>query len=109
MRLKLILSIGTFLIVGIIFYCLFPKTQVVVFDTKTVQAQLIRQLAEHKASEEQVRQAILKYKNSLHDVLTQYAKRHDVVILEQATVLSGGNDITSQLLHELSLAMKSKS
>ena len=84
-----------------------PKTQVVLFDNHMVHAQLIRQLALHKASDAQIAKASQKLKKLLPKMINEYAQKHHVLIIDKQHVLSGGVDVTSQLMNELSHAMRS--
>ncbi len=85
-----------------------PKS-LVVFDVTHVQSLLIRQLAEHEASDEKAMLAAQALKHSLNKVLGDYAKKHHVVIVDKAYLLSGAEDVTSTILPELSHSMRGKS
>ncbi|HHI9467515.1 TPA: TrbI F-type domain-containing protein [Legionella anisa] len=105
----LLSSAVVLLFIGIVVYCIQPKTKIVLFDVEVIQAQLIRQLAEHQVADEHVQRTTLKFKEALQRVLTQYAKRHDVVILDRHGALAGGEDITGALTYDLSRAMRAQS
>lgn len=96
-------------ITGIAFYCMKPKTEVVLFDAEAIKGTLIRQLAERKATDAQVSSATKKFTDSLNVVLTHYAKQHGVVILNRHLALAGGEDVTEQIASELSRAMREDS
>lgn len=84
-----------------------PRTQVVLFDSHRVHAQLIRQLALHQATDAQIAKASQKLKKILPKVINGYALKHHVLIIEKQLVLSDGVDVTSQLMNELSKTMRS--
>lgn len=81
--------------------------QVVLFDTDQVQAQLIRQLALHQATDAQIANASKKLKRILPKVINEYATKHHVLVIEKHRVLGGGVDVTSELMLMLSTAMRS--
>lgn len=83
-----------------------PKTNIVLFDSAAIQAQLVRQLAEHQANEKQVSDTTQQIKKKLHRLLTQYAKQHNVLIFDRLEVLAGGKDITVEIAKKLSQAMR---
>jgi conjugal transfer pilin signal peptidase TrbI len=83
-------------------------SKVVLFDNQAIQGQLIRQLAQHQASEEQVARISYHFKGALNQILKEYALRHDAVILERPSVLAGGTDITNEISNELSRVMGKK-
>lgn len=85
------------------------KSEVVVFDSEAIKGQLIRQLAELHASDEQVRRATEQFKNKLHQVLTRYANRHQVMVVDASMRLAGGLDATQDIANELSRLMREKS
>lgn len=95
------------LVAGLFYHCR-PQNQVVIFDTKAVQAQLIRQLAEHKASEDQVSVVMVQFKNKLDSLLLDYAKNHHAIILDKGKVLAGGADITDEISMKLAQSMRGK-
>ncbi|HAU9810776.1 TPA: type-F conjugative transfer system protein TrbI [Legionella pneumophila] len=101
--------VATFLILGVAVYCLKPKACVVLFDAETIKGRLIRQLAERKATDAQVISATKKFNDSLSAVLTHYAKRYGVVVINRNMVLAGGEDVTEQIASELSRAMSARS
>ena len=96
------------LITGSTFYCMKPKTCVVLFDAEAIKGTLIRQLAERNATQAQIISATKKFNASLSGVLTQYAKQHGVVVLNKNRVLAGGKDVTEQIASELSRAMRER-
>ncbi|MFT4058935.1 MAG: TrbI F-type domain-containing protein [Legionella sp.] len=83
-----------------------PRTEIVLFDSHRVHAQLIRQLALHQASDVQIAKTSQKLKKMLPQIINEYALNHHVLIIEKQHVLSGGVDVTSQLINELSQAMR---
>lgn len=97
-----------FLIAGSAVYCIKPKTHVVLFDAETIKGRLIRQLAERKATDTQVSSATKKFNDSLSAVLTHYAKRYGVVVINRNMALAGGEDVTEQIASELSRAMRER-
>ncbi|RUR24252.1 TrbI F-type domain-containing protein [Legionella qingyii] len=101
-----IVSAAILFFIGFELYLVSPKIQVVFFDTEAIQAQLIRQLAEHQASDEQVSHTTRQFKNKLQKLLTQYAQQHHVMILNQREILAGGEDITDEIANKLGQAMR---
>jgi len=99
---------ATFLIAGVAVYCLKPKVCVVLFDAETIKGRLIRQLAEYHATDAQVSSATKKFNDSLSAVLTHYAKRYGVVVINRNMALAGGEDVTEQIASELSRAMRER-
>lgn len=100
---------ATFLIAGVVVYCIKPKACVVLFDAEIIKGRLIRQLAERKATDAQVSSATKKFNDSLITVLTRYAKRYGVVVINKNVALAGGEDVTEQIASELSHAMRGDS
>ena len=100
---------ATVLIAGVAVYCIKPKACVVLFDAEIIKGRLIRQLAERKATDAQVSSATKKFNDSLSTVLTRYAKRYGVVVINKNMVLAGGKDVTEQIASELSRAMRGDS
>lgn len=100
---------ATVLIAGVAVYCIKPKACVVLFDAEIIKGRLIRQLAERKATDAQVSSATKKFNDSLSTVLTRYAKRCGVVVINKNMVLAGGEDVTEQIASELSRAMRGDS
>lgn len=74
-----------------------------------MRGQLIRQLAELKATDEQVARTTRRFNDSLNTVLAHYAKRHQVVVLDQKSTVAGGTDITHEIANQLSVVMRNKS
>lgn len=109
MRLIFLLVFVVAAFIGIAFYCIKPQEHIVLFNKEALQGQLIRQLAEHQATAAQVELATSRFNDSLSQLLTSYAKRHGVVILERKIAFAGGTDITSKLTAELSELMRKKS
>ncbi|HHF7375953.1 MULTISPECIES: TrbI F-type domain-containing protein [Legionellaceae] len=103
------LSVVALILIGLELVWTSQNTQVVLFDTEVIQAQLVRQLAEHQANEEQVSHTTRQFKNKLQNLLTQYAKQHHVIILDHRKVLAGGEDITYEIVNKLGQAMRNKS
>lgn len=101
--------VATFLIAGVAVYCIKPKACVVLFDAEIIKGRLIRQLAERKATDAQVSSATKKFNDSLITVLTRYAKRYGVVVINKNVALAGGEDVTEQIASELSHAMRGDS
>lgn len=106
---QVLLSGAALILIGLELFWGSPNTKVVLFDTEAIQAQLIRQLAEHQANDEQVSHATRQFKNKLQNLLTQYAKQHHVMILDHRKVLAGGDDITNEIANKLGQAMRNKS
>ena len=108
---RLFISLLSLLLVfiGIIFYRALPKNQVVLLDSHALRSQLIRQLAEHHATDAQVSASTQQFKNKLGELLTHYATQNKVVILERSQVLAGGKDITLTLKEDLAKAMRTAS
>ncbi|HHX2613444.1 TPA: TrbI F-type domain-containing protein [Legionella pneumophila] len=100
---------ATVLIAGVAVYCIKPKACVVLFDAEIIKGRLVRQLAERKATDAQVSSATKKFNDSLSTVLTRYAKRYGVVVINKNMVLAGGEDVTEQIASELSRAMRGDS
>lgn len=100
------LVMTVFIILGASVYLMRPIETVVFFDAQVLKAELIRQLAEHKASSEQIGRTAERFKESLKTLLAQYATKHSVVIFERHMVLAGGRDITLEIASELSQAMR---
>lgn len=100
---------ATFLIAGVAVYCIKPKACVVLFDAGIIKGRLIRQLAERKATDAQVSSATKKFNDSLITVLTRYAKRYGVVVINKNVALAGGEDVTEKIASELSQAMRGDS
>lgn len=92
-------------LIGMAFYASYPKTYVVLFDNDALKGTLIRQLAERNATDAQVTSATKKFNDSLTAVLTHYAKRYGVVVINKNIALAGGEDVTEQIASELSHAM----
>ncbi|QLZ68943.1 hypothetical protein FOLKNPGA_01723 [Legionella sp. PC1000] len=103
-----VVSAAVMLFIGLQFWSS-PKTNIVLFDSAAIQAQLVRQLAEHQANEKQVSQTTQQVKKKLHMLLTQYAKQHHVIIFDQREVLAGGEDITAEIANKLSQTMRRSS
>ncbi|WP_454784009.1 TrbI F-type domain-containing protein [Legionella sp. WA2024007413] len=103
-----VVSVVTILFIGLQFW-ISPKTNIVLFDSAAIQAQLVRQLAEHQANEKQVSHTTQQIKQKLHLLLTQYAKQHHVIIFDQREVLAGGENITSEIANKLSQTMRKSS
>lgn len=78
------------------------KPVVVTFDLIQVRSQLIRQLAEHKVSDEKAVVATQIFKRRLNETLATYAKKHHQIIIDKAHVLAGATDITPQIMTLLS-------
>lgn len=100
-----VVSATAMLFIGFQFW-ISPKTNIVLFDSAAIQAQLVRQLAEHQVNEKQVSQTTQQIKKNLHMLLTQYAKQHHVLIFDRREVLAGGEDITIEIAKKLSQAMR---
>ncbi|WP_131783639.1 TrbI F-type domain-containing protein [Legionella gresilensis] len=111
MRLIYRLLAALFLTFWVAFYVLNSTSyqRIVFFDKNATEGQFIRQLAEREATEKQVEIATHRFKASLNLVLTQFAKRHRVVILDQRNTLAGGEDVTRAIVNELSEFMRKKS
>ncbi|HAT2150932.1 TPA: TrbI F-type domain-containing protein [Legionella pneumophila] len=103
---QILLSVAALILIGLEFFWISQNTKVVLFDTEAIQAQLIRQLAEHQASDEQVSHITRQFKNKLQKLLTQYAKQHHVMILDHRVVLAGGEYITDEIANKLGQAMR---
>ncbi len=82
-------------------YLMTPSVSIVTFNAHEVQGKLIRQLAEHAASDDQVQKMNMAFKQHLNQVLSEYARSHHVVIMESRSVLAGAKDVTSELLRQL--------
>ncbi|STX55691.1 F pilus extension/retraction protein TrbI Inner membrane protein [Legionella beliardensis] len=97
------------LLVSMTLYTLKPSERIAFFNKEAVYGQLIRQLAERKATEAQVAQTTRRFHAVLSQTLAHYTKRHQVVILDQKLVLAGGLDVTTEVTAELSQAMRKAS
>ncbi|HHT0594809.1 TPA: TrbI F-type domain-containing protein [Legionella anisa] len=106
---QVLVSVATLILIGLALLWTSTNTKVVLFDTEAIQGQLIRQLAEHQANDEQVSHTTRQFKNKLQKLLTQYAKQHHAMILDQREVLAGGDDITDEIANKLSQAMRKDS
>ena len=84
------------------------KSAVVTVNLKAIKAQFIRQLAEHKASDESIARATMQFKQALQKILLAYSQRHGAVILDRQAVLSGGRDMTDDFVSALGEAMRKK-
>ena len=105
----IVVTLGlAFFVLNIACYCLKPKAEVVLFDAETIKGRLIRQLAEHKASDLQVNMATKKFNDALSSVLKKYAMHHGVVVINKNIALAGGKDVTAQITSELSDAMRAR-
>lgn len=82
------------------------KNPVVFFDMPKIKAQFIKQLANHKASTEQITKATLQFKARLHKVLENYSNTHKVIVLAKHLMLAGGQDVTEEIAYNLSHAMR---
>lgn len=91
---------------GIAAYFISSQRRVVYFNVSAIKANLIHQLAIHQASDEQVNATTQRFRKNLEEVLHQYARRHDVMIIDSQFVIAGGKDVTSQITKDLSLAMR---
>jgi conjugal transfer pilin signal peptidase TrbI len=87
---------------SVAFYAVTSKCTVVFFDKEATQGQLIRQLAERRATNEQVAQVIHRFNDALNHALARYGRRHHAIILDKKNVLAGGEDITPEIVNELS-------
>jgi type-F conjugative transfer system protein TrbI len=96
----------TILVLGTIVYCQKSKRSIVYFDKEAIQAQFIRQLAETKATDEKVTKVSEQFNASLNFLLSHYAKRHQVTILNRQMVLAGGQDITAEVAKDISASMR---
>lgn len=79
-----------------------PKERVVTFNTKKVQALFIKKLAELKVTNEQAKNATLKFKAHLSKTLNEFSQSEHVVILEEHQVIAGGKDVTDKIIQNLS-------
>lgn len=77
------------------------SSSIVTFNATEVRGKFIRQLAEHRASVEQVSKRSHAFKHRLNAVLAEYARSHHVVIVDSQSVLAGSKDITADILLRL--------
>ena len=90
------------LVIAAVLAILWPHdTAIVSFDQLKVRGQLIRQLAEHHASNEQVTLISTAFKRRLNQVLIDYAAMHHVVIVDNKLILAGSTDITDAIMLKL--------
>lgn len=82
---------------------------VVSFDARKINGQFIRQLALHKATEDQVVRASLQFKTLLGKTVKSYSQKHHVVILDSTVLVAGGHDVTDAIAKELANAMRATS
>ena len=94
--------------INVFIYCTNSKSPVVYLDNEFIQGQLIRQLAEVKASDTQIKQATRKFNQALDNILSQYSGQKKVIILRKKDVLAGGKNITDEIVLKLSDAMRKK-
>lgn len=85
------------------------KVTVVCFDRQTIQAQFIHQLAQLKATENQVAKASLRFKSLLQKTLQHYSQTNKVIIVDSQLLLAGGIDVTKSIAKELAFAMRKPS
>ncbi len=105
--LPMILSVAAFCL-SLIFFFRAPYA-VVTFDEKEIRGLLVRQLAEHAASNEQALAASARLKKHLSQTLADYATAHHVVVVDSHAILAGKRDITREVISLLSKASRGAS
>lgn len=108
MRLNLYVfnGIAMFLLVVLVVWSNAGKRQVVSFDRQKIQAQFIRQLAQHNASEQQATRAASHFKKLLQQSLNQYSQKNKAIIFDKSLVLAGSKDVTDSIAEELASLMR---
>lgn len=89
--------LGVLLACGL-FYLSQPRVSLVYFDKQETEGLLIRQLAEAKATPEQVARITHRFHESLQKALSDYAMQKGVVVLERHAVIAGAKDITPDVM-----------
>ena len=79
----------------------YPIKPVAVVELQTVVKEFVSNLAEQGITEAQQKQAVKQFSLKLEKELSELAKRHDIVIMSKAAVITGAPNLTSYLQGEL--------
>lgn len=77
------------------------KQAVVTFKPEKLYQPFVLQLSHLNLSDPLIEKKTQEFRQNLNLSLTEYAKKHQVVILDKKQVLAGGKDISDEILNRM--------
>ncbi len=109
MRQKLIQWLGIIFVLGWIimntYYGL--KPEVVTVNKQAVMARFVGQVSHLTLTDAELTEKTTRFGHALKGALNDYALMHQVIILDESTVLAGRRDVTSSILSLVAANMRS--
>jgi len=106
-RLGVCMLVSQMIMTGISWIVIKADTpEVVTFDMKGTWDMFMQQSAQQKLDEAKAKALVTRFNLAMSDSLTDWQKKHNVIILVQPAVVSAQQDITTDIRNDIAVRMQ---
>lgn len=106
-RLVVCMLVSQVIMTGISWIAIKADTpEVVTFDMKGTWDIFMQQSAQQKLDEAKAKELVTRFNLAMSDSLTDWQKKHNVIILVQPAVVSAQQDITTDIRNDIAVRMQ---